>query len=96
MMKVPITKARVRVVGKFRQDGSVLAQTIQGSCVGIETRLDVESPAPPADVAGVIRNAENGCFTIQAVRNPSPVRTTVSLNGTPLDWERPVRFPARP
>lgn len=87
MMKVPITKARVRVVGKFRQDGSVLAQTIQGSCVGIETRLDVESPAPPADVAGVIRNAENGCFTIQAVRHPSPVRTTVSLNGKPFDWQ---------
>ena len=88
MMKVPITKARVKVVGKFRQDGSVLAQTIQGSCVGIETFLDVESPAPAAEVAGVIRNAENGCFTIQAVRKPSPVQTTVSLNGKPLDWEK--------
>lgn len=87
MMKVPITKARVTVVGKFRQDGSVLAQTIQGSCVGIETQLDVESPASAAEVAGVIRNAENGCFTIQAVRKPSPVHTTVSLNGMPLAWE---------
>lgn len=88
MMKVPITKARVRVTGTFRQDGSVLAQTIQGSCVGIETRLEVESPAAAADVAGVIRNAENGCFTIQAIRTPSPVQTTVSLNGKPLEWER--------
>jgi len=87
MMKVEITKARVSVTGKFRQDGSVLAQTIQGSCVGIETRLDVESPASAADVAGVIRNAENGCFTIQAIRKPSSVQTTVSLNGTPLAWE---------
>jgi hypothetical protein len=86
MMKVPITKARARVVGTFRQDGSVLAQTIQASCVGIETHLEVESPAPAEAVAGVIRNAENGCFTIQAIRNPSPVHTTVSLNGKPLKW----------
>ena len=87
-MKVPITKARVKVVGTFRQEGSALAQTIQGSCVGIKTYLDVESPAPAEQVAGVIRNAENGCFTIQAVRHPSPVETTVSLNGEPLDWEK--------
>ena len=86
MMKVPITKARARVAGTFRQDGSVLAQTIQASCVGIETHLEVESPASVEEVAGVIRNAENGCFTIQAIRAPSPVHTTASLNGKPLEW----------
>lgn len=87
MMKVPITKARVKVVAKYRQEGSVLAQTIQGSCAGVETHLEVESPASPAEVAGVVRNAENGCFTIQAIRKPSPVTTTVSLNGRPFAWE---------
>ena len=87
MMKVPITKARVRVVAKYRQEGSVLAQTIESHCAGVETHLDVESPAPPVEVAGVVRNAEHGCFTIQAIRKPSPVTTTVSLNGRPFAWE---------
>jgi len=85
MMKVPITKARARIVGTFRQDGSVLAQTMQASCVGFETHPEVEPLASVEEVAGVIRNAENGCFTIQAIQTPSTVPTTVSLNGKPLE-----------
>lgn len=87
MMKVPITKARVTVLAKYRQEGSVLARTIEASCAGVETHLEVESPASPAEVAGVVRNAEHGCFTIQAIRKPAPVTTTVSLNGHPFAWE---------
>ena len=87
MMKVQIDKARVRVTGKFHSEGSVLAQTIQAHCQGVETHLEVESPDPPEKVAGVIRNAENGCYTIQAIKDPAPVQTTVSLNGEPFDWE---------
>ncbi len=90
-MKVPITKARVKILAKYRQEGSVLAQTIEAWCAGVETHLEVESPAPPEKVAGVIRNAENGCFAIQAVRRPSPVHTTVSLNGQALDLESSPR-----
>jgi hypothetical protein len=33
----------------------------------------------------VVRNAENGCFVMQALLNPVPVSSAVTLNGTGLD-----------
>ncbi len=87
MMKVNIRQARVHVVGHFRAEGSVLGQTIQGFCDGFETRLEVESDEPPERVAGVIRNAENGCYIMQTIRHPVPVKTEVMVNGAAFDLE---------
>ena len=84
-MKVEITSARVHVTAKFTREGSVLAQTIQAGSEGIATRLEVESPEEPAKVAGVLRNAENGCYVMQSLANPTPVETSVALNGADLD-----------
>ena len=84
-MKVEITSARVHVKADFTREGSVLAQTIQAGSDGIETRLEVESPEDPARVAGVVRNAENGCYVMQSLANPTPVATSVALNGTELN-----------
>ena len=81
MMKVNISKARVHVAGHFRAEGSVLGQTIQGCCDGFETRLEVESDESPERLAGVIRNAENGCYIMQTIRHPVPVQTEVLVNG---------------
>jgi hypothetical protein len=33
----------------------------------------------------VVRNAENGCFVMQALLNPVPVSSTVALNGSRID-----------
>lgn len=85
MMKVAIDKARVSVTARFRVEGSVLAQTVRASLDDVQTRLDVESKDAPERVAGVVRNAENGCFVMQALLNPVPVSSTVNLNGTGLD-----------
>jgi OsmC-like protein len=81
MMKVKIDKARMHVTAHVRQEGSVLQQTIRGSWPGIETKLELESNEPPERLAGVIRNAENGCFVLQALLNPVPVERTVIVNG---------------
>ena len=81
MMKVKIDKARMHVTARVRQEGSVLQQTIRGSWPGIETRLELESNEPPERLAGVIRNAENGCFVLQALLNPVPVERAVFVNG---------------
>ena len=85
MMKVKIDKARMHVAARVRQEGSVLGQTVRGSWPGIETRLEVESQEAPERVAGVIRNAENGCFVLQALLNPVPVQCTVYVNGAVFD-----------
>ena len=81
MMKVKIDKARMHVTAHVRQEGSVLQQTIRGSWPGIETKLELESNEPPERLAGVIRNAENGCFVLQALLNPVLVERSVFVNG---------------
>jgi organic hydroperoxide reductase OsmC/OhrA len=52
--------------------------------VGAETRLEVESPDSPERVAKVIRNAERGCFVMQALIRPVPVTLHAVLNGERL------------
>jgi hypothetical protein len=65
-------------------NGSVLDDTIEGEMVGADTVLDVESPDAPERVARVIRNAERGCFVMQALLRPVPVATRTRLNGAEL------------
>lgn len=84
MMKVSVSKARVHVSMRNRQEGSVLQGTVKTTCLGIETRLELESDEPAERVAAMVRNAENGCFTMQALMNPVPFARTVILNGSPL------------
>jgi hypothetical protein len=85
MLKVDIQKARISIDGRFITEGSVLAGTIQATVPEINVRLEVESPSNPATVAKALRAAENGCYAIQSLRNPTPVNTTVTLNGAAFD-----------
>ena len=85
MLKVDIQKARISIDGRFITEGSVLAGTIQATVPEITVRLEVESPSDPGTVAKALRAAENGCYAIQSLRNPTPVNTTVTLNGAPFD-----------
>ena len=84
MMKVSVNKARVHVAMRNKQEGSVLKNTVKVSCLGIEVRVELESDEPSERVAGMVRNAENGCFTMQALLEPVRVTNTVTLNGSPL------------
>ncbi len=85
MAKVQIDQARVSVGGRFEREGSVLAGTIQAAVPEITSKLEIESRDDPRKVAAVLRAAENGCYAIQALRRPTPVRTEVTVNGTPFD-----------
>jgi len=85
MMKSKIKKARVFVKAKFKSQGSVLAETIQATSPGFETRLEIESDDPPEKVAAVVRNAENGCYVLQTILHPVPVERKFTLNGDPFD-----------
>ena len=84
MLKVAVTGMRMTVRGRYRVDGSVLEDTIQARMLGAETTLELDSPAPPEQVARVVRNAERGCFVMQALQNPVPVTVETRLNGAPL------------
>jgi hypothetical protein len=84
MLKVKVEKMTMHVVTRFQVTGSVLQDSIQGEMVGAETTLEIESPDDPAQVARVIRNAERGCFVMQALLRPVPITTATVLNGAPL------------
>lgn len=87
MMKVTLRDPRITVRSGFRTDGSVLRGTVKASTVDFEVEFDVESDDPPERVAACIRAAENGCFVMQAIVEPTDVKRTVRLNGQTLDIE---------
>src|SRR5262245_43144517 len=84
MLKVTVTTMRMRVRASYRVTGSVLNDTIEGAMVGAETVLELESPDPPDRVARVVRNAERGCFVMQALLKPVPITGRTLLNGAAL------------
>ena len=89
MLKVSVTHMTMRVKASFRVTGSVLDDTIEGEMLGAETTLELESPDPPDRVARVVRNAERGCFVMQALLRPVPVTGRTLLNREPLAVQGP-------
>jgi hypothetical protein len=87
MLKVTVEKMTMHVAARFRVTGSVLQDTIDGEMLGAETMLEIDSPDDPARVARVIRNAERGCFVMQALLRPVPITSATVLNGVPLARE---------
>lgn len=86
-LKVPITRARVRVVMRWYRQGSVLAQTIESGCAGVETHLEIESTAPSGMIAAVVRCAKRGCYAENLVMQPVPLRSEVTVNGRAFDLD---------
>jgi organic hydroperoxide reductase OsmC/OhrA len=84
MLKVTVNGMRMRVTARYRVDGSVLNDTIRGHMLAAETTLEIDSPDPPERIAKVVRNAESGCFVMQALQHPVPVTGRTLLNGAPL------------
>ena len=84
MLKVTVNGLRMRVTARYRVDGSVLNDTIEGQMLGAETTLEIDSPDAPERVARVVRNAERGCFVLQALQRPVPVTARTLLNGALL------------
>jgi hypothetical protein len=84
MLEVTVESMTMRVIARYRVEGSVRNDTVEGRMLGAETVLEVRSPDPPERVARVIRNAERGCFVLQALTRPVPVVSRTVLNGAPL------------
>jgi organic hydroperoxide reductase OsmC/OhrA len=85
MMNIAVDKARVRVTMRNKTEGSVLQGTVQATCLGFETQLQIESTEPPERIQQLLRNAEHGCFTMQALLAPVEVSRSVTLNGQSIE-----------
>ena len=87
MMKVDLTKAQAHIALHVAVDGSVLAQTIQARADKIVIHFDIQSNDEPARVAGLVRNASNGCYVRQTINRPGLFVDTISLNGQPFNLD---------
>jgi hypothetical protein len=47
MLKVTMNTMRMTVVARYRVEGSVLNDTVQGAMLGAETVLEIDSPPTP-------------------------------------------------
>ena len=85
MLKTHIEKAKIFVTARFKNEGSVLRETVQAEALGVETRCEITTNEPAEKVPKVIRNAEAGCYVIQTIRKPTAVKSEYTLNGTAFD-----------
>lgn len=78
---------RVRLRGKYFAEGSILRGTRRALADSVVVEVLLDSDEPPERVAQLIKEAEAGCYTIGALRNPTPVDVVAILNGQPFDLE---------
>jgi len=76
---------RVRVVARFREDGSVLGGTQRGTPEGLSIELSLDSEEPEAELVKLIRLAHRMCFTEHALTEAVALSTSHRLNGSPLE-----------
>lgn len=91
MLNITLDKVRLHIEGHWRIEGSVFRQDRRSIMEKVVVRLDVESDADEKLIAAALRNARNGCHTEAALRDPTPVLETVTLNGNGFEVEA---FPA--
>ena len=87
MMKVQLDSVKARVALHVGAEGSVLAQTIQARADGIDVHYEIESHEDPAKLAGLIRNARNGCYVRQTIDRPGLFTDSINLNGQPFNLQ---------
>lgn len=87
MLKIDIKSATCRVKAHWTSEGSVFLGTIESTCHAVETLVEIESDDDPARVAALVRNAEGGCYAQSAIQRPVPVTGSVTLNGSPLEYD---------
>ena len=85
MMKVNLGQVKASIGFSVASEGSVLAQTVQARADKIVIHYDVESSDGPERVAGLMRNARNGCYARQSFGRPDLFEDTINLNGQPFD-----------
>jgi uncharacterized OsmC-like protein len=84
-LKIDIANARMHVKMQIARSGSVLGQTMKAECLGFDVRVEVESTASPEQIASCLRNAEGGCYAVQAIANPVIINETLIVNGEEFD-----------
>jgi hypothetical protein len=84
-LRIEPQNVRITVTARYHREGSILAGNARTQCDSIKTELSLGSDEPPERIAQLINMAEATCFTLAALRNPSPVELESTVNGQPFD-----------
>ncbi|MYC31327.1 MAG: hypothetical protein F4X65_14760 [Chloroflexi bacterium] len=87
MMKVDLGQVKANIAYSVSSEGSVLRQTVQAKADKIAIHYDVTSGDSPERVAGLMRNARNGCYARQSFGRPELFDDTINLNGEPFNMD---------
>ena len=85
MMKMSVSNVRVKVSAQYHRAGSVLAGTAKAGCDSIRTELRLDTEEPSDRIADLIRMAEASCYTIGALREPTPCELVALVNDKPFE-----------
>lgn len=78
----------ITITARYSREGAVIAGNARTRCDAIKTELSLDSNEPPERVAQLIKMAEATCFTLTALRHPSPVALEAMVNGQSFDLEK--------
>lgn len=84
MMKIEFKHASCRVEFDYYLGGSVLKGTVKSGCSEVRTIFKVDSDAPEDKVTALIRNAKQGCFAENLIKEPVTIKSSIELNGKAL------------
>ena len=82
--KLNIRDQRVKVAGKFHEQGSVLRGDAEGSCDHFEIEILIESDEPVKTIEELITLARQMCFTEKALTGNVSFNVNRKLNGEKL------------
>ena len=83
-LKLKLEEERVRVTARFEEEGSVLAGTKTGRCLGFEIELSIHSAEAEQAISGLLHQAHATCYTEKALTGRVEVVSRHLLNGEPL------------
>ena len=83
--KLALRNESVKVVARFREQGSVLGGTQRGTAESFSIEVSLDSDGPKEEVIKLIRQAHRMCFTEHALSDGVPLSTSHRLNGGAIE-----------
>ncbi len=85
MRKLAVRDERVKVLARFREEGSVLRGDKHGMVESFEIQLSLDSDLPQQEIIEMMRLAHRMCFTEDTLSKEVKPVYQHFLNGQPID-----------
>ena len=87
MAKLKVKNIRVAQTTRFFREASMLAGTMRSGCLGVESRVEIESDEPQDKIRKMMRVGEQTCFALGSITAAVPTETHLNLNGRPVAFQ---------